>query len=209
MFAGLVTKLKALSLLGKLLAFSSTAIVGGAVVSSVASPANTPEPVTTAVETVESTETKEVKPVIETKTVLEEEDIPFSSSEVDDPYTASGKSYVKTEGVDGVKTISYEITYADGTETNRKKISEDITKEPVNKVVAVGSYIKPAPEPEPAPINTGSDCDSNYTGCVPISSDVDCAGGRGNGPAYVSGPVNVIGSDIYDLDGDGDGVGCE
>jgi hypothetical protein len=44
---------------------------------------------------------------------------------------------------------------------------------------------------------------------VPIASDVDCAGGTGNGPAYVQGPVYVIGQDIYDLDRDGDGIGCE
>ncbi len=56
-----------------------------------------------------------------------------------------------------------------------------------------------------------STCDPNYEGaCVPIASDVDCAGGSGNGPAYVSGPVYVIGDDIYGLDGnDNDGVGCE
>ena len=52
-------------------------------------------------------------------------------------------------------------------------------------------------------------CDPNYTGCVPIDSDVDCAGGSGNGPSYANGPVQVIGRDIYDLDGDGDGWGCE
>jgi hypothetical protein len=54
-----------------------------------------------------------------------------------------------------------------------------------------------------------SACDPNYSGCVPIASDVDCAGGSGDGPEYVSGPVQVIGSDIYDLDRDGDGTGCE
>lgn len=53
------------------------------------------------------------------------------------------------------------------------------------------------------------DCDSNYSGCVPVASDVDCAGGSGNGPAYVSGPVRVVGSDVYGLDADKDGVGCE
>lgn len=45
--------------------------------------------------------------------------------------------------------------------------------------------------------------------CVPYASDVDCAGGSGNGPAYVSGPVKVVGPDVYDLDRDGDGIGCE
>ena len=53
------------------------------------------------------------------------------------------------------------------------------------------------------------ECDPNYSGCVPIASDVDCAGGKGNGPAYVKGPVKVIGKDIYGLDKDRDGIGCE
>jgi hypothetical protein len=54
------------------------------------------------------------------------------------------------------------------------------------------------------------ECDPNYGGaCVPIASDVDCAGGSGNGPAYVRGPVQVVGDDIYGLDRDGDGIGCE
>ena len=55
-----------------------------------------------------------------------------------------------------------------------------------------------------------SSCDSNYSGaCVPVASDVDCEGGSGNGPAYVSGPVTVVGDDIYGLDNNSDGVGCE
>lgn len=61
----------------------------------------------------------------------------------------------------------------------------------------------------PAAPAAASGCDPNYSGCVPIASDVDCAGGSGNGPAYVQGPVSVIGSDIYGLDRDGDGFGCE
>jgi hypothetical protein len=56
---------------------------------------------------------------------------------------------------------------------------------------------------------TASSCDPNYSPCVPIASDVDCAGGTGNGPAYVAGPIRVIGTDIYGLDRDGDGVACE
>ncbi|MFU1479137.1 hypothetical protein ACM25N_16045 [Roseovarius sp. C7] len=55
-----------------------------------------------------------------------------------------------------------------------------------------------------------AECDPNYTGaCVPIASDVDCASGSGNGPAYVRGPVRVVGRDIYGLDRDNDGIGCE
>ncbi len=74
----------------------------------------------------------------------------------------------------------------------------------------------------PAPASTRNDgpnasvakrrhCDKNYSGrCLrPNVSDYDCAGGSGNGPYYVRGPVYVVGSDHYRLDSDGDGVGCE
>jgi hypothetical protein len=54
-----------------------------------------------------------------------------------------------------------------------------------------------------------SACDENYESCVPIADDVDCASGSGDGPEYVEGPVYVIGDDIYGLDSDGNGVGCE
>lgn len=64
--------------------------------------------------------------------------------------------------------------------------------------------------PAPVPLQPASSCDPNYSGaCVPIDSDVDCAGGSGNGPSYVAGPVSVVGDDIYDLDRDGNGTGCE
>jgi hypothetical protein len=52
-------------------------------------------------------------------------------------------------------------------------------------------------------------CTPGYRPCIPPGPDVDCAGGSGNGPRYVVGPVYVTGSDPYDLDRDGDGVGCE
>lgn len=53
-------------------------------------------------------------------------------------------------------------------------------------------------------------CNPNYTPCVPNDPvDVDCKGGSGNGPSYVQGPVRVIGDDVYDLDRDGDGIGCD
>jgi hypothetical protein len=68
----------------------------------------------------------------------------------------------------------------------------------------------PAAKPKGSTGGSARRCDPNYAGaCVPIASDVDCAGGSGNGPAYVAGPVRVIGRDIYDLDRDGDGIGCE
>jgi hypothetical protein len=58
---------------------------------------------------------------------------------------------------------------------------------------------------------SGSSCHPSYEGaCLKVGAgDYDCAGGSGNGPNYVVGPVSVVGPDDFDLDRDGDGVGCE
>lgn len=107
-----------------------------------------------------------------------------------------GTTKVRVSGVPGVKTLAYEVTLVNGVQTGKRLVREEVTRQPVAEVVAVGTK-RPR-------------CDPNYSGaCVPIASDVDCAGGSGNGPAYVTGPVTVIGTDIYDLDRDNDGIGCE
>ncbi len=56
----------------------------------------------------------------------------------------------------------------------------------------------------------GRNCDPNYSGaCLDASSpDYDCEGGSGDGPDY-TGLVYVVGDDHFDLDRDGDGVGCD
>ncbi|WP_210405405.1 excalibur calcium-binding domain-containing protein [Rhodophyticola sp. CCM32] len=62
--------------------------------------------------------------------------------------------------------------------------------------------------PDPAGAQS---CHPSYQGaCLPVNGpDVDCAGGSGNGPIYVRGPIRVVGSDPYRLDRDGDGIACE
>lgn len=143
-------------------------------------------------------------PVVTTEIVTETETISFNKVRQDDASMDLGKEAVTTKGVDGVKTLTYEIVITDGVETSRQLVSEEITTKVVDEVTSVGTR-KPPPPPDPQP-----DCDPNYEGaCVPIDSDVDCAGGSGNGPSYVQGPVRVVGSDIYDLDRDGDGIGCD
>jgi hypothetical protein len=142
------------------------------------------------------------------ETILEERTpIPFTTSNVDDPNIDVGASAVVTPGVNGEKLTRIRVVTEDGVEVQREVIDEVITVQPVNEVIAVGTR-QPPPPPPPAPANNG--CDPNYDGaCVPIASDVDCAGGSGNGPAYVAGPVRIIGVDIYDLDRDGDGIACD
>lgn len=76
-------------------------------------------------------------------------------------------------------------------------------------ILAFGSSDTPKKPKDNLIQKESSYCNSNYSGCVPIASDVDCAGGSGNGPKYVRGPVEVIGRDVYGLDRDNDGIGCE
>jgi hypothetical protein len=53
-------------------------------------------------------------------------------------------------------------------------------------------------------------CVRGYSVCLnPNVSDYDCAGGFGDGPRYVAGPIRVTGSDPFFLDLDGNGIGCE
>lgn len=192
--------LKGLSTAGKV----AVGVVSVGAVGAVASPPppdtaqDTKPAITQSVE-----KTKPAKPVVTTKTVTETKRVPYKKTTVKDSGLAKGKTRVVTAGVSGRKIITYKVTFTDGKETARAVVSEKLAKKPVNQVIAVGTYVYVAP-PKPK-----SNCDPNYSGCVPVASDVDCAGGSGNGPAYTSGPVRVIGVDIYDLDRDGDGYGCD
>ncbi|MEU8182005.1 G5 domain-containing protein [Micromonospora sp. NPDC049044] len=137
-------------------------------------------------------------PVVKVTTETVQATVRYGERTVKDSSLAEGKRVVRTRGVNGVRTLTYEVTTTNGVRTSRKLVKSTVTKQPVTQVAAVGTR-KPQ----------SSTCDPNYSGCVPIASDVDCAGGSGNGPAYVSGPIRVIGSDIYDLDRDGDGTACD
>lgn len=137
-------------------------------------------------------------PVITTKLTSETQIIPFVSSSVNDATLAKGITKVTIIGLNGSETLNYEITYKNGLQTDKKLLDTVIDIQPVNQVTSIGTYV------------AKSNCDPNYSGdCVPIASDVDCLGGSGNGPAYVKGPVKVIGTDIYGLDRDSNGIGCE
>jgi hypothetical protein len=53
-------------------------------------------------------------------------------------------------------------------------------------------------------------CHPSYKGaCLdPNAFDYDCINGSGNGPKY-TGRVRVVGPDVFGLDRDGDGWGCD
>lgn len=158
-------------------------------------------------ETQDKPTTQNKEPVVTTGTTATTESIPYESTSVNSSSLPKGQTKITTYGVNGTKTLTYKITYTNGTETKRELISEAITIQPITQVTTVGTYVAPAPQPT----QTASKCDPNYTGCVPnvYPSDVDCAGGSGNGPYYTNGPIQVVGSDHYGLDRNHDGYACE
>lgn len=80
---------------------------------------------------------------------------------------------------------------------------ENSTYQPANiKIIPTSTLKSITPKREP-------ECHPNYSGCLnPYASDYDCIGGSGNGP-YYTGRVRVYGFDVFGLDRDGDGWGCE
>jgi hypothetical protein len=71
----------------------------------------------------------------------------------------------------------------------------------------------PLPPPRTSPPSTAppKNCDPAYPDqCLQDGiGDWDCAGGSGNGPNYVEGPLTVRPPDPFDLDRNHNGVGCE
>jgi hypothetical protein len=160
-------------------------------------PASTAEPATKAKPT---TTVNTPARVTTRKQVVEFKTIPFKKKTVTDDSLAKGEKTIRTTGVNGTRKLTYEVTYVNGVQTAKVLLRQEVSKQPRTQVTVVGTKVEES---------GSSGCDPNYSGCVPIASDVDCSGGSGNGPAYVQGPVTVIGNDIYGLDRDRDGIGCE
>jgi hypothetical protein len=125
-------------------------------------------------------------------------------------------------------------TTASTTSTARATDERSVTQQPIPTSVSVATPKSPPrtttkatqpphPAPKPVPRTTtratqsrpsssaARNCDPAYPDvCLHDGiGDYDCAGGSGNGPNYVSGPIRVLPPDPFDLDRDGDGIGCE
>jgi PASTA domain len=81
----------------------------------------------------------------------------------------------------------------------------------VTVVIAKAPPPPPTAAPPPPSTAPSRNCDPSYPDvCLdPNAEDYDCAGGSGNGPRYVEGPIRVRPPDPFDLDREGDGWGCE
>ncbi len=133
----------------------------------------------------------------------------FGGSENQRSVTDTNEPYIRDEsGVEGL--TAEQIQKAELLLAEKRAASEMAEQEK-----KADGFKNPEPVAEPAreqaPVvqREESSCHPSYSGCLDINaSDYDCAGGTGNGPKY-TGPVRVVGPDVFDLDRDGNGQGCE
>lgn len=73
------------------------------------------------------------------RTVTVEEEIGFAEETVKDYNLAPGVREVRQMGEVGLKVLTYEAYYEDNVEVRRELIGEEVRREPVNRIVAVGA----------------------------------------------------------------------
>lgn len=152
-------------------------------------------------------DTIELVSVNETEEVTTEP-IPFETEYVEDDTLPEGETRVSTEGSEGEKTIVHKVTFRDGAETGRELVSEEVTKEPVNKVILKGT--KPAVTPGPTVSeasavtggdDTGSTIDGyTYTKKIEMRATAYSTHPSENGGYTVSAMGNPLGHGIVAVD---------
>ena len=91
---------------------------------------------------------------VTTTTEVRDEVVAFSTTQQDDPTLAKGTTKVKTKGVDGTTSRTYQVTTVDGVVESQTMTSETITTPAVAQVTLVGT--KAAAATDPAAADTGS-----------------------------------------------------
>ena len=74
-------------------------------------------------------------------TITVEEEIPYAEKTEPDSSLDAGQQKVKQIGELGTRVTTYKVKFKDGVEVERVKVSEKVTKEPVEKITAVGTRV--------------------------------------------------------------------
>ena len=75
------------------------------------------------------------------QTITLEEDVPFETEQIKDANQAKGYKEVQTEGVNGKRTVTYEVKIENGIEVLRTEINSNTTQEPVRQVEIIGTKV--------------------------------------------------------------------
>jgi len=94
---------------------------------------------------------KHYLPVSVSRRVTYTEPIPYNSITENNPSAYTGESSIKTQGVEGERTIVDDVILVDEEEVQRVNISKTETTPPVTQVILIGTKVRPKPTPAPAP----------------------------------------------------------
>jgi len=113
---------------------------------------------------------KRQTPTVTTKQETETQAILFTTEDQNTSSLAKGKTRVTQQGQDGIETLTYKVTYTNGTQTDKTLVSTIVTTQPVVQIIEVGTYVAPAtPAPSLTPMPTAAP-----TGCHPLTSGGNC-----------------------------------
>ncbi len=76
---------------------------------------------------------------VEIKKTTKTEVVDYETTQQETTTLYEGETQVDTEGEEGERTITYQETWVNGKLAEKKELSNEVTKEPVNKVVLVGT----------------------------------------------------------------------
>lgn len=189
MFTSFIVWVKGLSVISKVALGIVSISAAGALASPGTIPTSNPN------ETQVKAEQDIKEPQITTEIITETESIPYGKRSVETADLDKGVTEITTVGVNGVKTITYEVKKSNGIQFSKREVDSKETTKPIDEETSIGTYVVPPPTPR-------NNCDPNYTPCVPlVSYDLDCPD--------IGFRVTVIGSDPHRFDREGDGIGCE
>ncbi len=79
---------------------------------------------------------------IDTEQITVKEPMAFKTVEKKDPKLKWRKKKIQQEGIEGTKEVEYEITYKNGEQVSKEKISSKIIEEPITEIVSIGTKVK-------------------------------------------------------------------
>lgn len=133
---------------------------------------------TTAEETTLEEETTEN---IEVKEETVEEVINFETKKQYSDALNEGTSEVRVKGANGIKEVTYSVTYVDGEETERELVSEKVIKEATAQIIVYGTKKVEVETTAAAPSRPPADLSKYPEGSVVSVQAVDDCDGSGHG----------------------------
>lgn len=146
------------------------------VVSAPAQPKTVKTTLTSSNATITNTPKATPQPTVTTQTTTSTQSVIYTTKTENDSSLAKGQTKVTQVGQNGMETLTYNVTYTNGQQTNKTLISTVVTTQPVQEIVEDGTYVAPTPAPTPAAASDSSTASTPTpsSSCYPLSDENTC-----------------------------------